>query len=225
MAVACWGSRSVIRWRIARLDPDSGAPDDGVDNGYCSDSVVSIVATPETEAGDEFTLKNGDGDICQYYATPDRIKRVDPVLTVCQITPSAEQLLVGGDLWTDGSGDLGNMLPHNADDPVSVSLEWWTRAWDGSSAATIASVAQYWHHVIPKVSFVLGTVTSEHGLESRVYNGKGAENLAITGNGPFDDWPAQIATTDGATSAYARWREATVPDASCDPIAVTSAAS
>lgn len=221
----CWGGRSVIRWRIALLVADSGAPATGSTNGYCSSSVVSIVATPQVEAGDEFTLKNGDGDICQYYATPDRIKRVDPVLSVCQIDPTAEVLLVGGDLWNMGSSMSGMQIAQFEDDPIPVSLEWWTRAWDGSSQATLASAPVYWHHVIPMTYFVNGAITSEHGLETRVYNGKGSQNPNITGNGPFNDWPAVIATTDGATAAYARWPETSVPVASCDPISVTSSAS
>lgn len=225
MSTACWGSRSVLLWRAALLDIDTGAPDPGASNGWVSNAVMSVAATPQTEAGDEFTLKNGDGDICQYYATPDRIKRVDPVLTVCEIDPRAVGLLIGGDVWTDGDGALGHNMALLTDDPIPVCLEWWTRAWDGSAQATLSGVAQYWHHVIPKVFFVPGAITSEHNLESRVFDGKGAENINITGDGPFDDWPATIATTDGATGAYSRWRESTLPTAACSYAEVTSAAS
>jgi hypothetical protein len=225
MAVACWGARSIQRMRVALLDAATGAPDNGASNGWITDALVSIVATPQTEAGDEFTLKNGDGDICQYYSTPDRVKRVDPVVSLCQSPPQLLNLMLGGDYYSDGSGALGFQLPEFTDDPIPVSLEWWTRAWDGSAQAVIGSTAQYWHHVIPKVYFVLGAVTSEHGLETVVLNGKGEGNPNITGNGPFDDWPAQIATTDGITAAYGRFRESTLPDAACAYEEVTSAAS
>lgn len=225
MAIACWGSRSIQRMRVSLLDSSSGAPDDGASNGWVTNGIVSVVATPQTEAGDEFTLKNGDGDICQYYATPDRIKRVDPVVSLCQADPRLVNIMLGGDYYSDGSGALGYAIPLTTDTLVPVCLEWWTRAWDGTAQATISSTAQYWHHVIPKVYFVLGTVTSEHGLETVVMNGKGSENPNITGNGPFDDWPAAIATTDGLVASYGRWRESTLPTASCAYVTVTSAAS
>ncbi len=221
----CYGGRSVVRWRIALLEADSGAPDTGASNGWVSSSVTSIVATPQVEAGDEFTLKTGDGDICQYYSTPDRIKRVDPVLSVCAIDPRAEQLLVGGDVFSLGSTLYGMQVAQFEDDPISVCLEWWTRVWDGSAQATTGGTALYWHHVIPMVFFVPGPVTSEHGLETRTYNGKGTQNPNITGNGPYNDWPAVIASFDGATAAYSRWPETAVPASACAYASVTSAAS
>lgn len=225
MAVACWGSRNIVRMRVSLLTTATGAPASGASNGWCTDGIVSVVASPQVESGSEFTLKNGDGDICQYWATPDRVKRVDPVVSFCQADPRLKKIMLGGTYWSDGSGALGHGIPMFSDDPQPVCLEWWTIAQDGSAQAVITATAQYWHHCIPLVYFVIGTITSEHGLEVVVMNGKGTENQNITGNGPFDDWPATLATTDGAVAAYSRWRESSLPTAACAYVSVTSAAS
>lgn len=224
---ACWGSRNIVRVRASLQDAATGAPDDGASNGWVSDGLTKIEATPNVQAGDDFTLENGDGDICLQYRTPDRVKGVDPVVSFCQLDPRFKGILLGGDVWTDGNGAVGHQIPMLEDEPIFVCLEWWTICQDGNAQATISGVAQYWHHVIPRVHFVLGTVTNEKGLEVQTVNGKGEQNENITGNGPFDDWPAVIATTDGATAAYARWREpaSSLPTASCGYAAVTSIAS
>lgn len=225
MSTACWGSRNIVRYRISRVNADTGAPTSGASNGWVSDGVISVEATPQVQSGDDFTLENGDGDVCQQYRTPDRIKGVDPVLRICQADPRMLGVALGGDVWTDGDGALGHGIPMLADEPVFVCFEWWTIAQDGAAQAVLSGSGQYWHHVIPKVHFVMGPVTSEKGLEVRTINGKGEENQNITGNGPFDDWPAQIATTDGATAAYNRWRTSSLPAAACSYASVTSAAS
>lgn len=218
----CYSSADVLRIRIALLT-STGAPDDGADNGYVSNA-ISVARTAEIEAGDEFVQKNGDGSLCQVYRGCDKIKGVNLVLQVCEWDDQFTQLAIGGTLLTDGATVIGAMWPDFNDAcPAAVSVEWWTKAWDGDSQATIGGVAQYWHHVAPYVTFVPGDATFEHGIAVQTLNGKGVSNPNITENGPFDDWPGTF--NDGVTSAYGKFLDSSLPAVACDYVAVTSAAS
>ena len=223
-APICFSSRQVLRFRVALLDA-TGAPDPGAENGYVS-NLVSIAMTPVIEAGDEFILKDGAGDICASFRDCDKIKGNDAVVTLCNLDAQLIALMTGAMVFEDATGVMGLKLPLLNDAcPVPVCVEWWTLAQDGSSQATISGVAQYFHFVIPLVKFVPGSWTFENGILAVVLNGKGEENPNVTVNGPFNDWPTGVVAADGAKSALAYWRESTLPAAACDYIEVTSAAS
>lgn len=217
----CYSSVDVLRIRVALLT-STGAPDDGVENGYVSNG-ISVARNVVIEAGDEFVQKNGDGTICQVYRGCDKIKGADIVLQVCEADDQFTQLCIGGDLF-GGATTIGHQWPKSDDPcPADVCLEWWTYAWDGDAQAVIGGVPQYWHHVCPKVAFVPGDETFEHGITVWNLNGKGKENQYITANGPFDDWPAGL--NDGVTSAYGKFLDASLPAVACDYVAVSSLAS
>ncbi len=224
-APICFSSRQLLRVRVALLD-STGAPDAGSENGYVTSNPISIAMTPVVEAGDEFTLKTGDGSICASFRDCDKVKGNDPVVTLCQLDAQLISLMTGSTPFEDGDGVMGLKWPHLDNEcQVPVSLEWWTYAHDGKAQATLNGAGQYLHFVIPKVVFVFGAQTFENGILSVVLNGKGEENALITLNGPFDDWPAGVVAEGGADSAFAYWRESSLPAAACDYIAVTSAAS
>ena len=220
----CYSSRQVARARIALLD-QTGAPDAGSENGYVS-KLVSVQMTPQLEEGEEFTLKTGDGDICASFRDNDKIKGNNLVLSLCQLDAQMIGLATGATIFEDNDGVMGLKIPKSTDDPPApVCFEWWTIAQDGSSQATLNGSALYWHHVVPFNRFTIGDHTFENGILTVVLNGKGEENTNITINGPFDDWPAGVVAEGGADSAYAYWRETSLPVASCDYVSVSSAAS
>lgn len=225
---SCFGSRQIVRARVALLDA-TGAPDAGPDNGYVTSNPVSLQITPVVEAGDEFTLKNGGGDICQYYRSCDKVKGYDVVLNLCEFDVQMIALSTGATMLDTGDGVVGLALPRVAAGcVVPVSLEWWTVANNGTAQAVNGSgTALYWHWVIPKVNFTIGAQTFENGITTFVLNGKGEENPNITLNGPFDDWPAAFSEDipDGVTGPLGVWWETSLPAAACDLITVTSLAS
>jgi hypothetical protein len=79
--------------------------------------------------------------------------------------------------------------------------------------------------VFPKVTFQIGQNTLEDAFASIVVNGYSSENSNITANGPFNDWPTDIAAAGGVTSSMGFFLDTAIPTASCEAIAVTSAAS
>ena len=227
MADFNFGSRQILRLRVAKLDT-TGAPDNGASNGYVTGNPVSVQATPSIEAGDEFILKNGAGDICQQVRSCDKIKGVDLVVNLCDMDPKLIALMTGGTILDTADGESGFMLPGiSASCPVPVSVEWWTIAQDGSSQAALNGSALYAHFVVPKVSFVPGAQTFENGITTIVFNGKGEENANITTNGPFDDWPTSFSedAPDGLTGPFSAFFETSLPAATNGYVSVSSAAS
>jgi hypothetical protein len=227
----CFSSRQVCRLRVALLDPDTGAPDNGANNGYVSKGFVSIEIDPQISEGDEVEVKDGCGDICATWVDPDIVKRVNATINLCQLDAQLYWLIMGGTAFTESPSDdlFGGMLPAVADGGgPAVCLEWWTKAQDGASQATpesTGSLAAYYHFVIPKIRFSPGGTTFENGPAEFPCVGKGDENPNITANGPFDDWPAEIAQNGGITSPWGWWLDSALPDASCAFVNVTSAAS
>lgn len=221
----CFSSLQVCRLRVATLT-SAGIPVAGASNGYTSDGLVSIALTFVKSEGDEFEVKNGCGDICATFVDCDKVKRVDPVVTLCSLDAQLIELMAGGTLFTETPSldPFGMKIPSPGDAcPTPVSLEWWTIAWDVDSQATPASLSNvpgYWHFVIPRVMFSFGDITFENGIAVIPLNGKGEANSAITANGPFNDWPTEVAGTGGVNSPFGFWLDATLPTASCDYITV-----
>ena len=218
----CYGSLQVCRLRVAQLT-SGGAPDPGADNGYVSDALVTVNLGIELDEGDDLTLKNGCGDICQTFKGRDTIKRVNLDMELCQLDAELISLLTGATLFTDGSGDaLGFQFP-SADDaePDPVSLEVWSKAWDGAQQAVDGSSnALYWHWVFPSTSWNMGDTTLENDILRVPVTGNGIENDQITSNGPYDDWPSGVISGGGVTTAGGVFLDSTIPDAACGFIEV-----
>lgn len=223
----CFSSLQVCRLRVARLSA-AGAPSVGATNGYTSDGLVSVALTFVLSEGDDFEQKNGCGDICATFVDCDKVKRVDSVVTLCTLDAQLIDIMAGGTVFveTPSNDQFGMKIPSPGDACENpVSLEWWTIAWDVDTQATPASLSQspaYWHFVIPKNRFVFGDITFENGIAVIPLNGKGEANQNITSNGPFNDWPSEVAGTGGIDSPFGFWLDATLPTAACDPISVPS---
>lgn len=226
----CFSSRQVCRLRVALLD-SAGAPDSGASNGYVTKGFVSIETSPQVEEGEEVVVKDGCGDICLRYVDKDIVKGVNATINLCQLDAQLYWLLLGGTTFTESpSSDIfGGKMPAVASGGgPDLCLEWWTIAQDGASQATPDSTSNlpaYYHFVIPKISFSPGDTTYENGPAQFPVVGKGEENANITANGPFDDWPTEVANAGGIDSPWGWWLDSTLPDASCAFVEVTSAAS
>lgn len=223
----CFSSLQVCRLRVGQLT-SAGAPNPGASNGYVTDGLVSIALSFVKSEGDDFEQKTGCGDICATFVDCDKVKRVDPTVTLCHLDAQLIELMGGGTIFTESpsSDPFGMKIPSPGDSCANpVSLEWWSLAWDVDSQATPASLSgspAYWHFVIPKVRFAFGDVTFENGIAVIPLVGKGEANANVTSNGPFNDWPSEVAGTGGVDSPFGYWLDATLPDASCDYVAVPS---
>lgn len=221
-----YASKDNLRLRVTKLTPQ-GAPRTGSGNGYVTDAVISVQRTPRVEAGQQNLQRNGSGTICQQNQESDTIVGQDLVVRLCTNDLTLIGMLTGAYTPSDGSGVMG-YLERGLDDgaPDPVCFEWWSYAWDNNGQATLAGAPQYWHRVVPFVTFVHAQQTTERGLQVVELNGKGSENKYITINGPYDDWPTAIKTADGLVNrSFGEWREGSLPAASTSTITVSSSAS
>lgn len=207
MANPCYGGVQACRLRVARLDA-GGAPDTGEDNLYVTDSIIQIQSTPEVEAGDEFTQKNGCGDICVSFKGKDHIKRVGLSLSLCQLDGELLEMLTGGSVLTSGGDTVGYAMAASDDDPIPVSVEAWAKAWDGSQQAVDGSDSLYWRFVWPSTTWVMGQHTLANGVITIPLTGIGIENSGF-GTGPGGDLPGAI------PGAEAFLIDTALPDATC----------
>lgn len=229
----CFGSLQVCRLRAARLDAN-GSPLTGT-YGYVSDALVEATVDLEIEEGDKLTQKNGCGNICQTFRDCDRITGASLELKLCHLDAELISFLTGStvirDLSGTGQGDaIGMEFPASDDDcPNGVSLELWTKAWDNTQQATPpflgGGTIAYFHFVFPRTKFQMGQMKFENDFMEIPVSGFANENSRITANGPFDDWPADIAARGGFTNVGGFFLDDTIPTASCGAISVPSAAS
>lgn len=225
----CFAPLQVCAVRVAALTA-GGAPDTGAGNGYVSDAIIDATIGIELSEGAEVEQKNGCGAVCQTFKGTDSIKRATLSLNFCVLDLELIWLLTGGDLFTKAGDTFGWQPPQIADPaPNGVCLELWSKAWDGAQQATpasTASAAAYLHFVFPLFKSQIG----EFNLEGENFtvipvDGFSTENSNVTANGPYDDWPVEIAQGGGITSAFGVFLDANLPTADCGFIAVTSAAS
>lgn len=205
----CLQTIRASRIRIGRLTT-AGLPLSGADNMYVSDTVISINFSTETEPGDEFTQKNGNGDICVTAKSPDHIKRVNLSMNLCNLDAEILEMTTGGTLITDGAQTIGLNSPRPSDTAPTVSLEAWSLAWaNGAQAVGSLSEALYWHWVFPKTQWVMGSTTIENGVAVIPITGTSEESAAL-GNGIFNDLPT--VTTWGP---FAFFLDSVIPASAC----------
>lgn len=212
----CYGSIQACRLRIGALD-DSGAPDPGLTNLVVTDALIQVQTSYEIETGQEFTQKNGCGEICQTFKEEDKIKRVNLELQLCQLDYELLVLMLGAtaingtDLVSAGSAVIGYDLPSStAGTSNGVSMEAWTKAWDGGSQPNSFGGDPLYHHFVwPKTTWVPGQRTLQSGILVVPLTGIGTENPAI-GDGPANDFP--FTNPSGAEQAFL---DDTIPEAAC----------
>lgn len=225
----CYTPLQLCATRVALLDT-AGSPDNGASNGYITDAVIKADFSPEIEEGDEFTLKNGCGNICATFKDNDRLKRVTIDLELCHLDAELISLLVGGTLIQSGGDTIGYMFPGVDDNPPpGVCFEAYQKAWDNSAQGTPpflgGNTAGWIHWVFPKVKFQISDWTEENEFTVFTLTGFAEENPRITQNGPYDDWDPAVVAMGGITNMGGWFLDDTLPTAQCGFVSVTSAAS
>lgn len=227
MASTCITSLDLCAIRVSKVT-EAGAPVPGASNGYISDAPQSLGVTVTTESGEDLTMETGCGIIVATQQSPDQIKGVELDLNLCQLDAALIGLMTGAHIYTDGSGNaIGFEIAESGTSPPPVCLEGWSKAWETDHQLIHDFVdADTWiHWVFPLTRWVQGDFTMEHDLMVVPLSGKGSGNPNVTVNGPFDDWPAQIAAQGGVSAAAGWFLDDGPPAATCDYVTVTSAAS
>jgi len=229
----CFGSLQVCAYRVTQLN-SNGTAWNGAGHGLANNALIDAGIEQVYSTGADLEQKNGCGTICQTYKDCDKLKAFNVTLNLCVLDAQLQQFLMGGYTFRDtggaGSGDaIGYEYPGLTDACGSgVCMELWTRAWDGSSQAQppyAGGSIVYFHWVFPKTTWKQNSTKFEDGFSVFPFVGYGVANSRISANGPYDDWPADIAAHGGIRNAGGWFYDTSLPAASCAAITVTSAAS
>lgn len=197
-------SISVSAIRITRLDTD-GTLMTGPSASYVTQGVISVSMTPEYEEGDEFTQKNGAGEVCVTYKAPDTLKRVTLEVAICDPNAEFTEMIAGGVLLAGANGQKGYAAAEIGKDalPNGVAIEVWSKA---IVKGKPAGENPYWHWIFPyAVMRPGGDRVIENGILATSFEGW------AVGNEGFGDGPAAPAWPFPSDRAYAYARTATVP--------------
>ena len=88
--------------RIIRLN-ECGVPVSGTGSLIVSKGFVSIEAAPEYEDGEEFLIKNANGETCVNEKDANTLKRVGLTMNFCQVDPDMVAIVAGERVLTTGS--------------------------------------------------------------------------------------------------------------------------
>lgn len=228
MSSTCVTSLDLCAIRVAQLNT-GGAPVAGASNGYVSNAPVKLQVKVTTEKGDDLTKKNGCGIIAATYQSPAQMKGLELSLDLCQLDAELIALMTGSTVISSGGNAVGFQLPEVGSSPSPICFEAWTKAWSSDSqlVAPVTDPEATWlHWVFPMTRWVQGDFTLEHDLLIVPLSGVCSENVSITSNGPFDDWPSEIVSLGGITRLCGWFYDTEYPDADlCTYTSVTSAAS
>lgn len=222
----CYGSLQVCATRVATLAAN-GEPDPGPENGYVTNSLISMDIAVELADDVDLEKLNGCGDLCQSYFKQGAIKRATLSGAFCELDLQLGNLLLGGQLARAGGG-AGAVFGWQAalptdPTPNGVSLELWTRAWDGQQQATpavLAGESGWWHWVFPLAKFQLDQMTTENDFLEFAITGFSTENSSMPNNGPFNDWGDDLADAGGIKACMGIFLDTEPPDAACEFIEV-----
>lgn len=90
------GCLTVVRGkaiRVTEVNECGAVPDDAV--YVVSKGFVQVALSVENEAGDEFVVKNADGDLCVNERAPDALKRLTAAIDWCEVDPAVMNLITG----------------------------------------------------------------------------------------------------------------------------------
>src|SRR3990167_5565022 len=154
----CYSSLQICAMRVAKLDAN-GDGLAGASNGYVSGTVVEANIGLDIEDGTEILKKDGCGNICINFRGPDIIKRSTIDLKLCTLDSELISLLIGSPRVINGSTTIGGRVGLTTEAAMNgICLEFWTKAWNGSSQAipsVLGSSVAYWHWVVPNAKFQL----------------------------------------------------------------------
>jgi hypothetical protein len=101
--VALGGSPIKARlMRVIRLN-ECGVPQAGVGSLIVTKGFVSIEMSPTYQEGEEFIVRNANGDLCVNEQDPNSLTRVGLSFNLCQVDPDLIAIMAGERVLTTGS--------------------------------------------------------------------------------------------------------------------------
>lgn len=178
-----------IKGRVMRLVKVDvcGVPVTGASSAvFVSKGFISLAFSPQYEEGQEYIVRNADGEIIVNQKDDSVFKRYAITGTMAEIDPelfagiaSSRTLDVGSPLVTGAGYTVKSGQATNR-----YSMEVWQRV--AGSGACDASGAQRWiYHALPNVgAFRLGDETVENGVTQTPFTAETADPSTLWGDGP-----------------------------------------
>ncbi len=208
MASVCYSPLKGKIIRVVRLD-ECGAVVTGADNMIVSDGFVSVQFAPQYEDGQEFIVKNANGDFCVNEKDADRLKRINLTINLCSVDTGVFDIILGADPITDGGDTVGGLFGEGAN-TTKFGFELWSGVAGG--ACGDEGNAQYEHLALGWVENArLNDTTYEYG-PAQITITASTHKAPDYGTGPFGILP----TPFGALDHMARYLTPVAPpEAAC----------
>ncbi|QYN17603.1 hypothetical protein [Amycolatopsis sp. DSM 110486] len=171
--------------RITKVN-ECGAPIYGDCSQVVSKGFVSVEFQPQTDDGDDITVRNAAGDICVSVPSCKRVTGIDVTINFCSVDTDMFAMMTGRDPITNDQGenigfDIGDM-PCAA----GFALELWTGVFSETACDGTTGKARYGYLVLPWIS---GGVLNDFTVENDALT-FGVTGTARTGSGwgegPYD---------------------------------------
>jgi hypothetical protein len=219
--MTCLASAQVCRLRAARLANCNFVTGVATTNAVVSSAVVRVSSTPDYEAGEDFFMKNGCGELCAVLKTCDQLKRLNVEIDMCLRDVRFLELTTGGRL-IPGATPLVDPIGFarravGAACPNPSSIEVWSKAIDTSGDCG-ATGQRWWRTVFPKATLTLADYELTNAVATVKLVGY-VEPLPAWNRGPFNDWPDTAGLGDSEVEAFVL-DTITPPAAACAYIAV-----
>lgn len=214
----CLASVDLCFLRVAGLT-SGGVPRAG-SHGYKTDLIETAKIGTVDDTINETIRRNGCGEIVNRVAAVTSVKG-----SACSFDLTAWErdliaLLIGGTTGVSSGHTIAWRAPAAADGPPDpVCLEFWSKAWDGSTQAVSAGTSPNVAYHVWVMPFVQCSLSSQFTLANGdtvfTVTGEGSENPQITADGPWNDWPAAIAGKGGFKTAFGEYETSTLPTGAC----------
>ena len=186
MAVNCGPSFGLCAVRVTELD-DTG---NVTGNFYVTNNPVSVTLTPNIETGNTFSVRNGCGCKISSFRGEDTFNWWEFTFSKGVLDPAMEAMMLGGDIITDGSDEVGLNFPGGlacTEAPQLVAFEFWTQHIVAGGSG-LDGTYPYIHWAFPASRWQLGDNTFEEDFATPSLSGFSRSNTNW-GNGPYGDGP------------------------------------
>lgn len=199
--------------RLTRLD-NCGAHVVGPCSAIVTDGFITVELAPEKETGEEYTLKNANGDFCVNEKDGDRTKWVVATITMCEVHPDVADFIAGATPITDGTDTIGAAFGPDAN-ANAFAVEVWTKQAGG---ACEGGAPEYGYFVAPYIinGSIEGSITIENAPLQIQWKGEAIESVADWGTGPHGDNPLLAAAGMPVGHHFAYVRTTVAPPAVTD---------
>lgn len=199
--------------RLIKLD-QCGIPVTGTGSAVVvSKGFIKVDMSSEYEDGDEYTVKNANGDLCVNDKAPSSLKRVTLAIDFCQVDPDSVVLITGERLITTAVGATGTGV---AVGEGQLTARWSLELWQPVSGvgACAGGAEQFLYWAYGNVGNAqIADMTAENGPLTFSVQGETKIASSAWGNGPGSGstWIPSGQGFNGTTDHYIFNMTTTVP--------------